>query len=429
MKRNTPLRMATAGLCAGLIATGGVTPAVAHDDGTVHPHGATGNLRDLVSDLYSGDGITLNAGFHEAHFLSSAAEELNDLSNVLASNIGAFSFNSSVSSITFDLQLGVPVRSQESLGPLFAERASTIGKGRVNLAASFASFDFKQLDGVDLDSLTISLDHSKVNENTGAPFNAPWDSDTIDLNLDLSIDQKVLALYGTYGLTDRWDVGVIVPLVSVEASVTSTAVLNTTLCDPTLFNPANNFQCVPTTAANGVPVHTLPPSFAAMDSNSGDAFGVGDILLRTKYNFIGGADEPLSLAALGQVALPTGDESDLLGTGSPAVMGMLVASGSFGPINPHVNVGYEYFTDDDLDRSNARYVVGVDVAPRENLGVSLETIGRFEDDGDNFFDLAIGAKWAVNDSLPLAASVLLPLNRDEGLRPDFVVTFGIETTF
>ncbi len=400
--------------------TAAAGPVLAHE---------TGGLRNLVSDLYGGDGITLDAGFHEAHFLASGAEELNDLSRVLASNIGAFSFNSSVSSITFDLNLGVPVRSQESLGPLFAERATTIGRGRVNIAASFAATDFKQLDGQDLNNLSLELDHSLVNENTGVPFDAVWDHDHIELDLDLAIDQRVFAVYGNYGLTDRIDVGVIVPLVSIEASVTALATLNTTFCDPALFNPANSFQCDPVAAADGIPVHSFPTDFEPMDSASGEAFGVGDVLLRGKYNFAGGSDEPISMAVLGQVALPTGDESDLLGTGSPAVQGMFVASGSFGVINPHLNVGYEYFTDDDLDRSNARYVLGVDVSPRPYLGLSLETIGRLEEDDDKFFDLALGGKWAINDFVPIGASILLPLNRDEGLRPDYVLTLGVETTF
>lgn len=434
MKRLSARTIALSGACAGALAAlaGAGAPAAADHDVThcdLNCGAASGHLRDLVSDLYSGDGITLNAGFHEAHFLTSAEEQLNDLSRVLASNIGAFSFNSSVSAITFDLNLGVPVRSQESLGPLFAERATTIGRGRVNLAASFSNIDFKQLDGVDLDSLSLSLDHSKTNETTGLPFNAVWDSDTIVLNLDLSVEQRVFALYGTYGVTDRLDVGLIVPLVSVEAAVTSHAVLNTTYCDPALFNAPNGFQCVATTSPAGIPVHTLPVGFDPDDSNSGDAFGVGDILLRTKYNFTGSSDAPISMGVLGQVALPTGDETDLLGTGSIAVQGLFIASGSIGPINPHLNVGYEYFADDDLDRSNAKYVLGVDVAPRPDLGISVETIGRIEADDDKYFDLAIGGKWAVNDLIPLGASLLLPLNREEGLRPDYVLTFGVETTF
>jgi hypothetical protein len=387
------------------------------------------NLRDLVSDLYGGDGITLDAGFHEAHFAAAGEAELNDLSNILASNIGVFSFNSSVSAISFDVAQGVPVRSQQSLGPLLAERATTIGRGRVNIAASISGIDFQQLDGEDIGNLSLDLHHSLINENTGQPFNAPWDHDEIHLDLDLSIEQQVLALYGTFGLTNAIDVGVIVPIVSMEASVSAAAELHTTFCDPALFNPQNAFQCVPVAEDVGIPVHTLPDGFNPLDSNSGDAFGVGDIILRSKINLTQGREGPIDFGILGQVSLPTGDESDLLGTGSTAFQGMFIASGDLGPVNPHVNLGYEYFTDDELDRSNLSYVVGVDVAARDNLGFSLETIGRTEADDDTFLDLAIGGKWAINGQVPLSASLLLPLNRDEGLRPDFVLTFGIETTF
>src|SRR5262245_30092094 len=116
MTGRTPWTLAAAGACAGLIAAAA----------TAAPAAAEGDLRDLIADLYGGVGITLNAGFHQAHFINAAEEELNDLSQVIASDIGSYSFNSSVSSITFDLELGVPVRTEESLGPIFAERASTI---------------------------------------------------------------------------------------------------------------------------------------------------------------------------------------------------------------------------------------------------------------------------------------------------------------
>ena len=49
-----------------------------------------GSVSDLVSGLYGGNGITLDPGivFHSAHFASETQEQLNNLSNIIASNIG-----------------------------------------------------------------------------------------------------------------------------------------------------------------------------------------------------------------------------------------------------------------------------------------------------------------------------------------------------
>src|SRR5690606_3074210 len=133
----------------------------------------------LVADLYGGDGITLTVdpqvASHAAHFTSESSEALNNLSTVLASNIGVFTFNSSVSAISFDIEEGAPVRTRESLGPSLAERATTIGRGRLNIAASYAEIDYRQLNGVALDSLHLNLSHVDVNADP------VWENDTIDL--------------------------------------------------------------------------------------------------------------------------------------------------------------------------------------------------------------------------------------------------------
>ena len=75
-----------------------------------------------------------------------------------------------------------------------------------------------------------------------------------------------------------------------------------------------------------------------MDSRVGSASGVGDIVLRTKYNFLrrpgGGASVVLD------VSLPTGDSNNLLGTGAARGKMLFVASTTLGRVAPHVNAGY-----------------------------------------------------------------------------------------
>ena len=107
-----------------------------------------GGVRDVVKDLYGGDGITLlDVGgpfSHSAHFTASASGGLDDLNTALISNVGGFAINSIVTGFTFDFERGVPVRTTESLGPFLGERATTLGAGKLNLALTYTRIGFKR---------------------------------------------------------------------------------------------------------------------------------------------------------------------------------------------------------------------------------------------------------------------------------------------
>lgn len=399
--------MAGAGMACLALPT---TMAWAHDDAVATPSsGPTGNVRDLVTDLYGGNGITLDPGvvFHAAHFSASSQEQLNDLANVIASNIGTFTFNSTVSGVSFDLEDGVPVRTQQSLGPLLAERATTIGAGRINIGLSYTNIVFKQLDGRSLKDLSITLQHER-------DFGVPYENDVIVLDLDLHIQQQVAAFIMTYGLTDSIDIGFVAPLVSIKGRVRSVARI------------IDN---------GGGGIHQFGGTVSPVSSNRASATGIGDMIVRAKWEITQGSDSWFDAGLLLQGTLATGDEDDLLGTGSNAAYIGGILSADLGKINPHLNVGYEkYFKDHNdrgfhVERSNARAVAGFDIKARDNFAVSTDVLGRWESDGDKFYDFAVGAKWAPVGNAPLSANIVIPLNRNEGLRPDFYFTLGIEATF
>lgn len=398
-----------AGVASGVIGLAGASAAFAHDDGTAHPHGGagapTGDLRDLVSDLYGGNGITLDAVGHEAHFSADSQAALNNLGAIIAANLGTYSFNSTVSAVSFDVEQGIPVRVQESLGPVLAERAKTIGRNRINLAVSYSMIDYRQLDGVDLDDLTLDLSHLDV------PGDSPFERDVIRLNLDLKIKQELLAVFGTYGLTDNIDVSLVVPMVRMDASVTSVAQI--------IYNGGDTS------------VHQFG-AVSPISSNGGSATGLGDVSVRAKWHVTSGMDTPVQAAVVGRYTFATGDDSDLLGTGSPSGYLGAVASAHLGRVNPHLNVGYEHYFDEDdsaFERSNTRLVAGFDIAASDRISISTEFLGRWESDGDTYYDYALGAKWEAFKGVPIIANVIFPINRDEGLRPDYVFMMGMETTF
>src|SRR5262249_11539267 len=96
------------------------------------------NLRDLLTDFLQ-NGITLAppaVGLnHSAHFIDAESPQfiaLQAFSTALASQLNSFPLASSGGGFTYrlDPELGVLVRTTDSFGPIFAERAETIGKGR-----------------------------------------------------------------------------------------------------------------------------------------------------------------------------------------------------------------------------------------------------------------------------------------------------------
>jgi hypothetical protein len=106
-------------------------------------------LRDRISDLFifgpgqsplflagSGDPsnpISLQA--HGLHFIPSSSAENASLiafiTDALGANVANIPIGSTSGGETFRFEGGVPVRTSTSAGPIFAERAQTLGGGRV----------------------------------------------------------------------------------------------------------------------------------------------------------------------------------------------------------------------------------------------------------------------------------------------------------
>ncbi len=394
----------------------------------VPPHSAAaGGLKDTVKDLYGGDGILLappTVGFsHAAHFSAASLGGLGSLSTALTSNLGLFAFNSTVTGFTFDIERGVPVRTTESLGPLLSERAQTLGARKLNVAFSYTRIEFKRFEGKRLNKLSLTFTHDDVNGDGKLgppPVFLDFELDEIRVDLDLKIRQDVFGFFTTYGLTGFWDVGIVVPIVHSRVR----AVAQATILDNSPTTDVHFFD-------------TAPGSDQPRSTGGGDKTGIGDIILRTKYNFLRSSNGWPDLAIVGEVKLPTGDQDNLLGTGETNFKGLFVASRSFGPgaevrwLTPHINLGYEVSTDS--EQNNLRYVMGFDARVHPSLTIAVDSLGRWEPEGDGIgdhtVDLALGAKWEPLSFFLLNAGVQVPLNKNQGIRPNLIWTLGLEYTF
>ncbi len=376
------------------------------------------DLDQLIPGLYGGNGIILPlvpnvpfSQFHVAHFQTSSASALDQLNAQFATGFPQFPFNSSAGSSTFvfDRDLGAYVNTSDTLGPLFAERAATVGKGKLTVAFNGTFFNYDTFNGQNLNNIHVIADHGPVRP-ASLETNA-WFNDKLDIGVDTKASVWILSPSLTYGITDKLDVSALLPIVNVDMNVDSTYHL--------IVAPGQNPATDPHSA---VPGH---------DSKSGSATGIGDFVLEGKYRFY--ENGPVDLAGAVLAQFPTGDEHNFLGTGDYLVKPFLVASHTFskivGPLSltPHVNVGYT-FDASTFDRlSSFDYLAGFDLGTRR-VSLSWELLGSQYHDGLDRIDTSIGLRWNFWKTFVLSGNFILPLNND-GLRSDLVTTLGIEATF
>jgi hypothetical protein len=212
-----------------------------------------------------------------------------------------FGASSSGFTIKLDPSTGLQVRTATTFGPSFAERALTSGDGTVSLGVSFMSASFDRVgdqafNGLQLRSITA-----------GTP--AASRSSVANIRETAT----TVAIAGRMGVTDKLDVGIVVPLVSVKIEG-STALMN----------------------GSG--------AILTFASGSDLANGLGDIAGLVKYRFYSfGTSEPDpgGLAVMATVHLPTGNTDSLRGLGVTRTLVSLIASGGQGRFRPHANGGFE----------------------------------------------------------------------------------------
>jgi hypothetical protein len=300
---------------------------------------------------------------HTAHFSPIEANELNNpvvgivqgFNTQMATQFSTFPLGSSSGGMTyvFDETVGTFRRGSSSFGPSFAERALTIGRRKLSAGFNYqrTSYDTFEGQGLDDGSIKFYLRHQDCctfNLLPEAPFSefflqpngtrltVPFEGDIIEASLSLEATTHTTAGFASYGVTDRWDIGLAVPFVRVnlDARVQAQIVRLVTCSTPRVVPVPAPVTCAPD-------VHTFDsrnPNATQTVQHSGQASGLGDLVLRTKYQFLRASGG--GLAAAVDVRLPTGDENELLGAGGAQAKFMLVASTERGRVGQHVNVGY-----------------------------------------------------------------------------------------
>src|SRR5438105_15490930 len=135
-------------------------------------------LRDKISELFiftaGQDPLFLGGtagsdsatALHADHFIPAARSEngtlISFISNAISGNVANVPVSATSGGSTFRFEGGVPVRTSVSPGPVFAERAQTLGRGRVFVGVNVNRLHFETLRGVSLNDVQMTFTHENV---------------------------------------------------------------------------------------------------------------------------------------------------------------------------------------------------------------------------------------------------------------------------
>lgn len=320
-----------------------------------------------------------------------------ELASLPSSSGGGFTYR-------LDPALGTVIRASDSFGPLFTERSLLAGQGRASFGMSFTSVNFETIDGRSLRDGTLVSTASVFRGET-----TPFDIETVSLR----IRTDTMTLNGTVGITDDLDLSAGVPFIRLTLE--------------------------------GERVDTYRGRQLLQATGSASAYGLGDVLLRARYNVYRAGASGLAVGI--ETRLPTGKEEDLLGAGTMSFTPRFISSYEDDRFGVHGEVGYTFRgVSEALAYAGAVTAVA---APRvtlvgELLGRRLRGVGRLvettlphprlagvdtirltsSNETANHLVAVAGFKWNVASTWLLTANVLRPIT-DVGLNASWVpsVTF------
>jgi len=409
------------------------------------------NLATLFTGLFGPQGLKVDSEAtlpgeqpHTAHFNADFESNFDKLTTAMVSQLVTVPPPSPSSGFIyeFDPATGVFRRSTESFGPILTERADTVGAGHITVGFAFQRYHFQTIEGLDLGQVPAVFTHDNAQLLGGRQ-----DVVTTVTAIDASVSQYTA--YMTVGVSDRFDVSAAIKFGSNNLEVRSTATI----------------QRIGTT--NEL-THFYRQSDGTIGTERefwsiGHAAGIGDITIRLKTTLA--KQKTRGMAAGLDIRLPTGDQLNLLGTGTAGIEPFAVWSAKYQRVSPHVNVSYQWNGSSILAGNPATgesadfpdqfsYAGGADVAVNSRVTLALDVLGRyfidaerlsqetfqaltstktfpniaFARDSFNALSGSVGMKANVAGRLLLTGNLLFALD-DHGLRDRVVPLIGIEYAF
>jgi hypothetical protein len=265
---------------------------------------------DVVSFLVTNQSVQ-TGDFEKDRAAADATRDT--IARALQVNLSTIPIASSSSGFVYrlDPELGTVSRVSDSFGTFFVERAMTSGEGRASFGASATTAGYDRLDGFSLRDGSLL-----TTANRFADEPVPFDTEALTLRIRTS----TLTFFGTYGVTDRLEIGGALPVVQMTI--------------------------------DGSRLNVYRGESFVQASGTASASGMADVALRAKYLLA--ASGTGGFAAAAEVRLPTGDEELWLGAGRASLKVMGIGSVESGRVGAHGNLAFvRGGVTDEVDASGA----------------------------------------------------------------------------
>ncbi len=408
-------------------------------------------MREAIESLFQfGTGcaqlvcLPAATGPHGQHFNISAAGAQGNFVDFIANSISESASNIPISAATSSGILvlseeGLPVRQATSAGPVFGERVQTLGRGRVFFGVNVTNSSFSTLRGLPLNQLRTNYTHQDTPPvGLGTPI---FENDVIEVSTDMDLNILAITPSLTYGVGERVDLGVSIPVLnSVMDGISTAQIMTFGSNSPHFFGDSVN------------------PSLQAVSVAHSSSLGIGDVSLRMKLALASGRQWGFGL--LGDLRLPTGSEDNFRGTGHVGFRGLGIVSARFERFSPHLDAGYFFRSGSELndaalvtagfDHLVAEWAtLAVDVISQWQVGNSsftppadviltspefAGTVKRFitptniPDQRDDAVIGSLGMKFTTRSGVTVLGNLLVPMHHG-GLQADLTFTGGLEYTF
>lgn len=309
---------------------------------------------------------------HQVHFQASSIRSFAPINAEIAVELSQLPIAAPVAGFVF---AGGVITPTNSFGPILTDRAETLGRNKLFVSLSYQYFSFNKADGVDLKNFGVVFTHEPepsacaINP-TGCLDGEPiYTRDIIATQNRIDLKVHQFTLVGSYGITDKLDLSIAIPILNVRMGMNSNA---------TIFN----FEAPP---VNHRFANSTNP-FNAQFSNSGYSSGMSDITLRTKYAVRQGEKYAVALGV--DFRLPSGNQYDLLGSGTWGFRPFAIYSGRAGRISPRATIGFQgngptVLAGDVTSQPVTKgylpnlltYSVGADVSVAKKVSLSSDFIG------------------------------------------------------
>jgi hypothetical protein len=341
---------------------------------------------------------------------AAAAATRDAIAGLLLLELATLPISSSAGGFTYRLDpaLGTVMRSSDSFGPFYTERSLTAGRYRSSFGLSYRRVTFDSIDGRPLRDGTLVSTATRLRTDS-----LPFDVETVALR----IHSDSVTATANYGVTDRFELGAALPFVRLTLS----------------GQRIDNYRGRELIQATG----------------SASASGVGDLIVRAKYNLVRRGAGGLAIGA--EARLPTGDADNLLGAGDASIRPRVIGSAETDRIGLHGEIGYAFGgLAEELDYNGAVTVVAI---PRltligELIGRRLDSFGRLAEavtphprligvDTIRLTSVPLstvrvvavaGLKWNLAGTMLLSANLLKPLT-DAGLNARWIPTVTLDLSF